>query len=290
MRIDRRTLLVGVVAATAGLGAAFAVGAIPDSGGVIHGCYATSGVSLQDQGRLRVIDSSASCGGGEVALNFNQQGPTGASGAAGAQGPAGPTGPQGPAGPQGPKGEDAVLPDIPGLGLPETPADAFSGGTLKDNSSLDIFAQIAGIPGDSKDDKHKNWIELAGYSFGISVAENASSARGGAGKMVFSTFDLFKGVDVSSPKLFQAAATGKHIPQVDIEVLKGGQKPYKFLTYRLSDVVITSYKSGVAAAKDRLGLGYAKIKISYIPQKPSGAPGDPVTTIYDVKANKVARR
>jgi hypothetical protein len=61
-----------------------AYSAIPDAGGVIHGCYA---------GRaLRVIDSAATCDPGETALNWSQQGP------AGAQGPAGPAGPQGPPG------------------------------------------------------------------------------------------------------------------------------------------------------------------------------------------------
>ena len=54
--------------------------AIPDSNGVIHGCYANNG------GRLRVIDTSAggSCNASETALHWNQSGQ---------KGPTGPTGP-----------------------------------------------------------------------------------------------------------------------------------------------------------------------------------------------------
>ena len=90
-----------VLAATAG-GIAYA--SIPDSGGTIHGCYASK------DGTLRVVDPSAgqSCDPKhETALDWNAQGvqgpagpagPTGPTGAAGSQGPAGPTGAQGPAG------------------------------------------------------------------------------------------------------------------------------------------------------------------------------------------------
>jgi hypothetical protein len=59
--------------------------AIPDSAGVIHGCYANKG------GALRVIDTATttSCKSTEQSLTWNQQG---------IQGPAGQQGPQGPKG------------------------------------------------------------------------------------------------------------------------------------------------------------------------------------------------
>jgi hypothetical protein len=81
--------------------AAVALGAIPDSGGVIHGCYKAS------DGSLRVIDSGTDdrCKGSEQALNWNQVGPRGP---AGPQGPAGQDGAQGATGPQGPQGEPGL--------------------------------------------------------------------------------------------------------------------------------------------------------------------------------------
>ena len=62
-------VLGGVVVAAAG---SIAWAAIPDSGGVIHGCYKTS------NGDLRVIDPGAgdSCRAREVALDWGQFGPT----------------------------------------------------------------------------------------------------------------------------------------------------------------------------------------------------------------------
>jgi len=72
---------------------------VPDSGGLIHGCYKT------EKGVLHVIDPSAankdqsSCKNDESALDWNQQG---------VQGPHGPQGPQGPQGVQGPQGPSGV--------------------------------------------------------------------------------------------------------------------------------------------------------------------------------------
>src|SRR6266566_1499707 len=97
-----------VVAGTA----AFA--SIPDSAGVIHGCYKAQ------NGQLRLINwPSQHCLKSEKAIMWNEvgpqgipgptgpagpQGPKGDTGATGATGPTGPTGPQGPPGPTGPQG------------------------------------------------------------------------------------------------------------------------------------------------------------------------------------------
>jgi hypothetical protein len=85
--LPRKKARVAFVVATATVlvaGAGVAWASIPDSSGVIHGCYATSG------GALRVIDSAkTSCKGTEKSLTWNRRGP------AGPQGPAGPAGPPG---------------------------------------------------------------------------------------------------------------------------------------------------------------------------------------------------
>jgi hypothetical protein len=90
---ESRWLLPGVV-----LGAVLAGGvayaAIPDSNGVINGCY------QKKVGNLRVIDPSAgqTCRHSEVPIRWSQTGPQGP---AGPQGPTGDTGATGPAGPAG---------------------------------------------------------------------------------------------------------------------------------------------------------------------------------------------
>src|SRR5262249_37838350 len=69
-----------------------AYASIPDSHGVVHGCY-------DKKGNLRVSDTG--CAGNETPLNWNQSGPSGAQGVTGATGPSGPKGDSGPSGPAG---------------------------------------------------------------------------------------------------------------------------------------------------------------------------------------------
>jgi hypothetical protein len=77
-------VIVGALVAAGGI----AYATVPDSSGVIHGCY------QKNQGTLRVIDTgqSQTCSSSESPLNWSQTGPKGQ------QGPVGPTGPQGPSG------------------------------------------------------------------------------------------------------------------------------------------------------------------------------------------------
>jgi hypothetical protein len=82
MRPVRRLLgtrpgaIVGAVGILVGL-AGIAVAAIPDSGGVIHGCYHKHG------GELRVVDSAKDCRRSEKSIAWNQKGPAGPPGQAG---------------------------------------------------------------------------------------------------------------------------------------------------------------------------------------------------------------
>lgn len=92
---SRKVLLAAGFATVllAGGGTALAVSSsIPDSSGVIHGCYDSGG-------NVKVIDTSvtATCPKGYSSLDWNQTGPQGAAGAKGAQGSQGPAGPAGPA-------------------------------------------------------------------------------------------------------------------------------------------------------------------------------------------------
>src|SRR6266567_4400579 len=79
----RRLIITAAVALAVVIsGGAIAYASIPDSAGVIHGCYTVKG------GALRVIDTAKgqTCASGQHGLNWNQKG---------SQGPAGPPGPAG---------------------------------------------------------------------------------------------------------------------------------------------------------------------------------------------------
>lgn len=94
-RSIRARILIPIAATTLIAAGGAAVAAIPDSGGVIHGCYS------KGLGSLRVIDTAktSGCRPSETALTWNLQGPKGDTGPQGLQGPAGPKGDTGAQGP-----------------------------------------------------------------------------------------------------------------------------------------------------------------------------------------------
>jgi hypothetical protein len=112
-----RWFLLGTVLGAFLAGGAVTLAAIPDSSGVIHGCY------QKNVGNLRVIDPGAGddCRPSEIAIRWSQTGPQGPAGPAGPQGPKGDTGATGPAGPAGPAGPEGPKGDTGATG-PEGPA------------------------------------------------------------------------------------------------------------------------------------------------------------------------
>lgn len=157
-------------------GVGFAFASIPDSGGVIHGCYQASG-TVHD---LRVIDSAktAKCPTGYKPLNWNQTGPQGPQGI---QGPQGAQGVQGPQGAQGPAGLPNVVTKAGGQ-----PASPNIGSTLVTVESTTInvtngdriegigTAQI-NVASSNEYDAYVCVITVDGQQQGVAISSNVDS-------------------------------------------------------------------------------------------------------------------
>jgi hypothetical protein len=89
LKAPHRSIAIAVIAATALAVGGIAYATIPDSTGVIHGCFEPA------SGKLRVIDTDAgrTCRTDEASLTWNQSGPQGVQGAQGPPGPRGGLGP-----------------------------------------------------------------------------------------------------------------------------------------------------------------------------------------------------
>ena len=130
-----------VVAGTA----AFA--SIPDSAGVIHGCYKAQ------NGQLRLINwPSQHCLKSEKAIMWNEVGPQGIPGPTGPAGPQGPkgdtgatgaTGPTGPTGPPGPKGDTGATGATGATGPQGPPGPTGPQGPPGPTGTL-VSAEVAG--------------------------------------------------------------------------------------------------------------------------------------------------
>lgn len=162
--------------------------------------------------------------------------------------------------------------------------------------AFDAFIKIDGVPGESTDDKHKDWIEVLSYSWGISQPKSASASTAGgasAERADFQDFSIVKALDKASPKLALACAQGKHIKEVKLELCRAGGDKVKYMEYKLSNCIISSVRRGGAAQGgetlplEEVAFDYGKIEWTYTQQKrEDGSGGGQVSANWDLQANK----
>lgn len=82
-------------------------------------------------------------------------------------------------------------------------------------------------------------IQLESFNFGVSNSGSIGSGSGaGAGKASFQDFSFASVVSQESPKLFEAAVNGQHIPTAILTVTDKVQ----VMMVTFTDVLISSYK------------------------------------------------
>lgn len=156
--------------------------------------------------------------------------------------------------------------------------------------AVDMFLKISNIPGESRDDKHKDEIEILSFSWGVSQFASVGSGGGaGAGKADFQDFSFVVPVSKASPKLFLACASGEHLDEAVLTVRKAGAEQVEFLSYKLSDCLVSSYQEGGSSGDtvpiDSFSLNFAKIEMSYKEQDSKGGLGTETKAGWDLKAN-----
>ena len=102
------------------------------------------------------------------------------------------------------------------------------------------------VKGESKQDGFENQIEILSYSWGVSNAGGFSyGGGGGTAKANLQDLSMSYRQCAASVKLMQNCAGGKHLDEALLTCLKSaGDKQEKYMTYKLTDVVVSSYQSG----------------------------------------------
>jgi type VI secretion system secreted protein Hcp len=162
-------------------------------------------------------------------------------------------------------------------------------------AQLQIFVKVDGIPGESTDGRHKDWIDAFGYGFGVnnsgSIGIGGGASRGNAD---LAPVTIVKQIDKASPKLYETCAVGNHIKGVTIEFIEGGVKALEVL---LTEVIITSVQAvtpeptampaaasasiSVLQLQEKVSFDYARIQWTYYL-----ATGGTVKGCWDLKSLK----
>ena len=173
-------------------------------------------------------------------------------------------------------------------------------------AAVDYFLKIDGIKGESQDASHKDEIDIISFSWGM--AQQGTAAKGGgmgAGKVAVHDISVTKQVDMASPKLFDACATGKHIASAQLTCRKAGGSAIEYWTIKLTDILISSIRQAPptfeyggltnttgANASSNAGsllhdeivtINYSAYEASYKGQQKDGTAGGAVTSKLNVK-------
>ena len=137
---------------------------------------------------------------------------------------------------------------------------------------MPAFMKLKDIPGESTDGGHKDWILIESMSSPIhrSVPEGAKDQQRTKGHTTLGDVVVVRQLDKSSTKLQENCANGTFFKEVEIHfctTVKNKQEPY--LTYKLQDVIITSYsfhgvESGQPLPSEQITLNCTAAEWNYV--------------------------
>ncbi len=131
--------------------------------------------------------------------------------------------------------------------------------------------------------------EVLSYSWGVTANATLLSGTGlAAGKAQFSDLQVTKKVDKTSPLFIKGAATGQVYPTATLHIFKAGEKPVEYMTYQMTNVLITTVQHGGSAddvPSENVSLAYAKLQVT-TKDVESGAVVGQATYSYDLAAAK----
>jgi type VI secretion system secreted protein Hcp len=160
--------------------------------------------------------------------------------------------------------------------------------------AIDCFLKLGnGIKGECQDDKHKDWIDVLSWSWGMTQSGTTHmGGGGGGGKVDVGDIAMTKYVDAATHDLIKRCCSGEHIDTGELVVRKaGGQNPIKYITIKMKDVMITSYntggmKDGLDRVQENLTLNFRAFTVTYTKQNQKGAVDGEFPAGWEIAENK----
>lgn len=157
-------------------------------------------------------------------------------------------------------------------------------------AETDMILKIEGIEGESAVQDHESEINVLAWSWGIAQSGSLHvGGGGGAGMADVQDVSLTKYIDKASVDLMLACLNGTHLTEAILTVRKAGEEPVDYLVITMSPVLVTSVSTGGSGGQDRLTenvtLNFAKVKVSYTPQKDDGSADAAIDFTWNIEQN-----
>lgn len=153
----------------------------------------------------------------------------------------------------------------------------------------DIYVQFKGkydIKGESRDNDHKEWIEVSSWAHQIRQPKSATASTAGgftAERCEHDEMIFVKDLDLTSPRLWEACSAGHTFDEVTIDFMRAdGDKRVKYLEIKLKHVLVSAVSptvQGEGIPVEQFALKYAAVQWTYTAQDIKGG----------TKGNKIAK-
>jgi len=161
---------------------------------------------------------------------------------------------------------------------------------------FDAFLKLDGIPGESQDDKHKEWIELHSFAMGISQSSGGQRSTTGAataGRCDHADLSIVKNLDKTTPKLNLFCCNGTHIKKIELELCRATGDKQLYYKVNMADCIITGVRPGGSARNqdtlplEEVSFNYGEIEWEYTQtDHKTGKPGGKVASKWSLIQNK----
>jgi len=160
-----------------------------------------------------------------------------------------------------------------------------------------IFVKFEGgdtkIAGESRDDKHKDWLEVESWSHNILQPRSASASTAGghtAERCEHGDMTFIKDIDSTSPSLWLSCSQGDTFKKVSIEFYRSsGKESIKYLEIVLNNAIVSSVSPSVMGEglpTETFSLKYASVKWTYTIQGIDGKKGASNPQMWSLSKNK----
>lgn len=162
---------------------------------------------------------------------------------------------------------------------------------------FNAFVNFGDIKGESTDKDHKDWVMILSYGHEITQPPSVTQKTAGgrtAEAVEHSEFRIVKLLDAATPKLYEAACKGTHLPEVVVELWRSGGEPVKYMEFKMKEVLISGViqdgnPSGEAKfPTEVIKMTYGAIEWTYTKQKPDGSAGGNVAAKWNLSQGAAA--
>lgn len=161
--------------------------------------------------------------------------------------------------------------------------------------AVDMFFTMDGVPGESMVPGYEGWIEIQSWHTDILVPTKIAPGGGGqpagGGKPSIGSLTFTKAADSTTAIIYSQCCNGTHIPEAKLVVRKAGGDPVEYIVIEMKNLSYASVgtvdptedETGEEQLIEKVTLNFGEIKWDYVPQKPDGSEGPPLTMEWSGK-------